>query len=187
LKLSRTVTDLALSAAAGYVGTKAMEPVSMRLYQWESEADRAQEDAARPGEPYRIAAEKLSRLAGFDLSEKQLSRLALVFHYGLALQWAPLYPLLRRRTQLAPLPAGLLTGAAMSVVADELMTPAFGFSAPNLEYPLVTHLRGFAAHLVFGTAVAATVETGWAMLGRGPSPRRSASDSRRRATSVLAS
>ncbi len=178
MKLSRTLTDLALSAVAGYVGTRAMEPVSMRLYQWESDAARAREDAARPGEPYRIAAEKLSRLAGFNLDEKRLGLLALVFHYGLALQWAPLYPLLRRRTQLAPLPAGLLTGAAMSVVADELMTPAFGFSAPNLEYPLVTHLRGFVAHLVFGTAVAATVETGWALLGQRPTPQ-TASETRR--------
>lgn len=168
MKLRRTVLDLALSAVAGYVGTRAMEPVSMRLYEWESDAARAREDAARPGEPYRIAAEKLSRLGGLDLSEKQRSRLALVFHYGLALQWAPLYPLLRRRTGLGPLSAGLLTGAAMSVVADELMTPAFGFSAPNSDYPLVTHLRGFAAHLVFGTAVAATVETGWALLRQRP-------------------
>jgi len=168
VKLHRTVLDLTLAAVAGYAGTRAMEPVSMRLYEWESDAARAREDAARPGEPYRIAAEKLSRLTGLDLNEKQLSRLALVFHYGLALQWAPLYPLLRRRTGLGPLSAGLLTGAAMSVVADELMTPAFGFSAPNLDYPLVTHLRGFAAHLVFGTAVAATVETGWALLRQRP-------------------
>ena len=168
MRLRRTLTDLALSAVAGYLGTRAMEPVSMRLYEWESDAARAREDAARPGEPYRVAAEKLSRLAGLDLSEKQLSRLALVFHYGLALQWAPLYPLLRRRAGLGPLSAGLLTGAAMSVVADELMTPAFGFSAPNSDYPLVTHVRGFAAHLVFGTAVAATVETGWALLRQRP-------------------
>ncbi len=145
-----------------------MEPVSMRLYQWESEAARAREDAARPGKPYRIAAEKLSRLAGFNLDEKRLSQLALVFHYGLALQWAPLYPLLRRRTQLAPLPAGLLTGTAMSLLADELMTPAFGFSTPNLDYPRVTHVRGFLAHLVFGTAVVAAVETGWALLRQRP-------------------
>ncbi len=49
----------------------------------------------------------------------------------------------------------------MSVIADELMTPAFGFSAPNLEYPLVTHVRGFAAHLAFGVAVAAVFEAVW--------------------------
>jgi hypothetical protein len=57
----------------------------------------------------------------------------------------------------------------MSLVADELMAPAFGFSASNLDYPLVTHARGFAAHLVFGLVVAATVEAGWIALGRCPS------------------
>lgn len=51
----------------------------------------------------------------------------------------------------------------MSVVADELMTPAFGFSAPNLDYPLATHARGLAAHLAFARAAAATMETGWAV------------------------
>lgn len=163
------ITDLALSTAAGYTGTKAMEPVSMRLYKAESDAAREREDAARPGPPYRVAAEKLSALAGLDLDEQQLQKLSMAFHYGLALQWTPLYPLLRRRARLDPVSAGLATGAAMSLLADELMTPAFGFSAPNLDYPLVTHLRGFVAHLAFGLAVAATVEAGWALLRQRPS------------------
>jgi uncharacterized membrane protein YagU involved in acid resistance len=163
MKLTRALTDLGLSAAAGYLGTKAMEPVSMKLYELEHPEARAREDVVRPGPPYRIAAEKLSRLAGFQLSEEQLDRLSLVLHYGLATQWAPLYPLLRRRTSLSPVAAGLATGVAMSVVADELMTPAFGFSAPNLDYPLATHARGMVAHLVFGLAVAAAVEIGWVL------------------------
>ncbi|MDP9443480.1 MAG: DUF1440 domain-containing protein [Actinomycetota bacterium] len=162
MKLSTLVSDLALSTAAGYLGTKAMEPVSMKLYELEPAEARAREDAVRPGAPYRIAAEKLTKAFGFRLSEQQLDRLSLVFHYGLAIQWAPLYPLLRRRTSISPVTAGLATGAAMSIVADELMTPAFGFSAPNLDYSLVTHVRGFAAHLVFGLAVAAVIEAGWA-------------------------
>jgi hypothetical protein len=164
VNLRSLIGDLALSAAAGYLGTKAMEPVSMKLYELESEQDRAREDAARPGPPYELAAEKLSKLVGLQLNEQQLNRLSLAFHYGLAIQWAPLYPLLRRVTRLGPIAAGLATGTAMSVVADELMTPAFGFSAPNLDYPLVTHLRGYVAHLAFGLAVAATVETGWTLL-----------------------
>jgi hypothetical protein len=168
VKLPTLVTDLALSAAAGYLGTKAMEPVSMKLYELEPAEARAREDAVRPGAPYRLAAEKLTKVFGFELSEKQLERLSLVFHYGLAVQWAPLYPLLRRRTNLNPVAAGLATGTAMSIVADELMTPAFGFSAPNLEYPLVTHARGFAAHLAFGLAVAAVVEAGWAAMRNRP-------------------
>ncbi len=166
MKTREVVRDIALATAASYLGTKAMEPVSMRLYEMESAADREREDAARPGPPYRIAAEKITRAVGLDLNDQQLDRLSLVLHYGLAAQWAPLYPVLRRTTCLSAPAAGLVTGAAMSIIADELMTPAFGFSAPNLEYPLSTHIRGFAAHLVFGLAVAASVETGWAIMRR---------------------
>jgi membrane-bound metal-dependent hydrolase YbcI (DUF457 family) len=75
---------------------------------------------------------------------------------------------LRRTTGLNPVAAGLATGAAMSVIVDELMTPAFGFSAPNLDYPLATHARGFAVHLVFGLAAAAVFEAGWAASGTRP-------------------
>lgn len=160
--------DLAVAALAGYLATKAMEPVSQKLYELESEADRAREDAARPGEPYRVAADKVTPLLGLRLNDEQLNRAALVFHYGLAVSWAPLYAVLRRATRLRPLTAGLAAGSAMSLVADELMTPAFGFSAPNLEYPLVTHVRGFAAHLAFGLAVAAVTEGAWWLRRRRP-------------------
>ena len=97
-----------------------------------------------------------------------MAKASLALHYGLAVSWAPMYPILRRSARCSPVLAGRATGAAMSVIADELMTSAFGFSAPNLDYPAVTHARGFAAHLAFGLAVAATIETGWAALRRRP-------------------
>lgn len=169
--MKRTLlTDLALAPVAGYAGTKIMEPVSSKLYELESQADREREDAVRPGMPYAIAARKATDLLGVDLSDKNMERLSLLFHYGLAIQWAPLYALLRRRTALGPAPAGLVTGAAMSLIADELMTPALGFSAPNRAYPLSTHLRGFAAHLVFGLGVAATTGPGGGCSGDAPDP-----------------
>jgi hypothetical protein len=166
MKAREAVLDLALATAAGYVGTKAMEPVSMKLYELEPAGDREREDAVRPGPPYPVAAEKIARVLGLDLTEDQLDRVSLGLHYGLAAQWAPLYPVLRRTAGWSAPTAGLATGAAMSIVADELMTPAFGFSAPNLGYPLSTHVRGFVAHLAFGLAVAATVETGWLLTRR---------------------
>ncbi len=92
-----------------------MEPVSMKLYEWESAADRAREDAARPGPPYRIAAEKITALAGLQLSEQQLDRLSLALHYGLAAPWAPLYPLLRRRTTWSPATAELIRWCPQSL------------------------------------------------------------------------
>jgi hypothetical protein len=160
--------DLVVAALAGYLATKAMEPVSMKLYELESEKDRQREDAVRPGPPYEIAAKKIAASLGVELHGTALERASLGMHYGLALTWSPLYGVLRRTRDVHPLLAGLGTGAAMSLVADEAMTPLLGYSAPNRAYPLVTHLRGFLAHLVFGLAVAATTETAWALRGRRP-------------------
>lgn len=54
----------------------------------------------------------------------------------------------------------------MSVLADELATPSVGFSAPSRTHPLLTHLHGVAAHLVFGATVAAVSEATWAITNR---------------------
>ncbi len=157
--LRELVSDVATGMIGGYVGTKVMEPVSMKLYELEPEEDRKREDEARPGPPFLIAARKTTEGLGMELSEEQLQKVATyVFHYGLGMGWGPPYAFLRRRTDLGPVSAGLLTGALMSLIVDEGMTPLFGFSAPNRDYPLVTHLRGFAAHLAFGLGVAGTVE-----------------------------
>ena len=162
----RVAGTVATWAVAGYAGTKAMEPVSMLLYRHEPAQARAAEDAARPGPPYRVASEKVTSALGLDLTDEVLDKVALGFHYGLAVSWAPLYGVLRRQVGLAAPLAALLTGLAMSVVADELMTPLLSFSAPNRAYPFVTHLRGVAAHLVFGTSVGAVSEAIWAITGR---------------------
>lgn len=100
-----------------------------------SQADRDREDAVRPGPPYRIAAEKTASLLGLDLSGTALDRAALGFHSGLAVSWAPTYALLRRRARLGPVAAGLASGAAMSAIVDEGLTPALGSSAPNSAAP----------------------------------------------------
>lgn len=165
---STLLIDVALAPVAGYLGTKAMEPVSTWLYERESQPDREREEAVRPGPPYRIAAQKTTALLGLELSEAALDKAALVFHYGLAVSWAPTYALLRRRTGLGPVAAGLASGAAMSALVDEGLTPALGFSAPNRAYPPAAHVRGVVAHLAFGLAVAAVTEAAWAVLRRRP-------------------
>ena len=83
------LVDLALAPLAGYLGTKAMEPIGTWLYERESQADRDREEAVRPGPPHRIAAQKSTALIGLDLSKPALDRAALAFHYGLAVSWAP--------------------------------------------------------------------------------------------------
>jgi hypothetical protein len=158
--IRQLVSDVGIGMIGGYVGTKVMERASMKLYELESEEDRKREEEVRPGPPYEIAARKTTQALGIELSEEQIQTLATYgFHYGLGMGWGPVYTVLRRWTNLSPVSAGLLSGAAMSLLVDEGMTPLLGFSAPNRAYPLSTRLRGFAAHLVFGLGVAATAET----------------------------
>jgi uncharacterized membrane protein YagU involved in acid resistance len=75
--------------------------------------------------------------------------------------WGPVYGLLRRHGGLRPLGAGLVTGATLSLIVDEGLTPAVGFSAPNRAYPAATHVRGFLAHLVWGVVAALATEAVW--------------------------
>ena len=94
--------DAAIAGLAGYVGTKIMEPVSQKLYELESEQTRAQEDKARPGPPPEMAARRAAELLNIQLTDKQLEVGTMAFHYGLAISWAPLYQLLRRKSPLGP-------------------------------------------------------------------------------------
>lgn len=171
MRFQDVVATTVVGLISGYAGTKVMEPVSMKLYEWESEEDRQREDAVRPGPPYEIAARKASRLLGLQPGDEQIEAAGLVFHYGLGMSWGPVYLVLRRLTGLNPVATGLLTGGAMSLIVDEGMTPALGLSAPNSAYPLVTHLRGIVAHLGFGLGVAATAEV-LVWLGRNAGRRR---------------
>lgn len=167
LRIREAISDVGIGMIGGYVGTKVMEQVSMKLYELEPEEDRRREEEVRPGPPYETAAKKTTETLGIELSEEQLQKVAMYgFHYGLGMGWGPTYTFLRRWTGLDPISGALLSGAAMSLVVDEGMTPLLGFSAPNRAYPLSTHLRGFAAHLAFGLGVAATAETLY-WLGRG--------------------
>lgn len=160
------VKDAAIAMAAGYAGTKAMEQVSMKLMQLEPEEDREREREVRPGPPFVLAAQNLSsRVVGVDLDDGQRQKAGMAFHYLAGLTWAPIYQLLRRGVGLGPVTAGLATGASQSLILDEIITPAIGASAPNRDYPLSTHVRGLAAHLAFGLAIAATTELGWKLLG----------------------
>jgi len=172
MQVKQIIADVGVGLIGGYVGTKVMEPVSMKLYELEPEADR------KPGGPgaerrllTRIAARKTAALLGLQLTDKQAEQAGLVFHYGLGMSWGTVYTLLRRLTPLPPAVAGLLTGASLSLLVDEGLTPLLGFSAPNRAYPLSTQVRGFVAHLVYGLSVAGVAES-IAFLGRKRSVRR---------------
>lgn len=158
------VRDSAVAAAASYIGSTVMEQFNMGAFKLESEEDQQREQEARPGMPFVVAAKKIAGVAGIELDEEKSQKAGMALHYLLPFSWTPVYMVLRRRRRMRPVTAGLTMGAAMSLIADEGMTPLLGFSAPNRAYPLSTHARAFVAHLVFGVVVAAVVEGGWRLI-----------------------
>ena len=150
--------DVGVRLLAGLAATKVTEYGQQALWALTPEDIKEQEQRVRPGPPFRVAAEKTAALAMVELDPEQLDRAGLVFHYGSGVAWGTVYCLMRRAAGMDWLGAGIATGTSMSIILDEFITPALGFSAPNRDYPTETHLRGFLGHLLYGTALALTAE-----------------------------
>lgn len=164
----RLVRDAAVAAAAGLVASKVMSPATSKLYEFQTEEAKKQEQDASYGVAYNVAARKTAEAVGVDLGDEQVTKAGTALHYLLGVGWAPAYMWLRRSRGWSPWGAGMAAGASMYVLVDEVANPLLKFTPPPREYPLVTHLRGLAGHFVYGMALAVTVETGWRLLGGRP-------------------
>lgn len=171
MKTADLIADGVVGAAAAFAATKAMKLPAQKTYDWMPDDAREAEDAARPelGAPYRVATARASaRVLGVDPGQATLDRVGTAVNYLTGALWSPVYIGLRRAAGLRPLPAGLALGAIQSLVQDEVITPLIGASAPNPEYPPVSHVRGFVNHLAYGLVVAGFAEAAWGLLGRRP-------------------
>lgn len=166
MKTIDVVTDAATVGAAGFGAAKVMGKATTLMYAQQTDAAKEQEKDASYGVAYNVAAKKTAALAGKELSDEQSSKPGNALHYALALGWVPIYMVLRRRAGMTPFGAGVAAGLSMAVLVDEVANPLLGFTPPPQKYPLVTHLRGIAGHLVYGLGVATIVETAWAATGR---------------------
>jgi hypothetical protein len=158
--------DAAVVGVAGFGAAKVMGKATTFMYEQQTDEAKEQEKDESYGVAYNVAAKKTAALAGKELSKEQASKAGMGIHYGLALGWVPLYMIARRRFGMTALGAGAATGLSMAVLVDEIGNPLLGFTPPPQKYPLVSHLRGFAGHLVYGLSVAALVEASWKLIGR---------------------
>lgn len=165
------LTDIAVGFVAGLVATAVTDLAQGPLNRMTPRRVKRVERRVRPGDTSaRVAARDVARGLDLDLDERETKLLGKVIHYGIGMAWGPVYGLLRRHAGLRPVGASLATGAAMSLILDEGVVPALGLSAPNRAYPLLTHVRGFVAHLVFGAAAALAAETIYRLTGTPPDP-----------------
>lgn len=140
--LVRATAGLFAGLAASWVMTKFQSALSSRQTQ-------QQDDPANVK-----AAEKIAESTGRGLtkSEKQVG--GEIMHYAVGGLSGAVYGALAPLVPLPHLATGAIFGTAVWAIADEIAVPALGLSMPPTEYPVSTHARALAAHLVYGISTA---------------------------------
>jgi hypothetical protein len=108
--------------------------------------DREANDAA-----IRTAVVASERLLGLELAEREKKEMAgAVVHYAFGVATGGLYGAIAELKPATTAGAGLPFGAAVWLIADEIIVPALGLSKTPTEYPTSTHAYSIASHLVYG-------------------------------------
>jgi len=108
--------------------------------------DREADDAA-----VRTAVIVSDRLLGLELAEREKKEMAgAVVHYAFGVATGGLYGAIAELKPATTAGAGLPFGAAVWLIADEIIVPALGLSKPPTEYPPSTHAYSIASHLIYG-------------------------------------
>ena len=98
-----------------------------------------------------------AKLSGREpLTDEQARTAGEVVHYALGAGLGLLYGAAASSKPAVAAGAGLPFGAATEIVIDQAIVPALGLSNPFWKCPPKWHLRGLAAHLVFGLATEAS-------------------------------
>ena len=165
------LADIAVGLFAGLVATQVTNLAQGPLQCMTPDSVGQQEKRVRPGASSSVvAARKVAYHLDGSPGQQTVGSLGKAIHFGIGMAWGPVYGLLRRHGGLGPFGAALASGAAMSLILDEGVVPALGLSAPNRDYPVFTHARGFLAHLVYGAAAALAAEGLGRLVGWIPGP-----------------
>lgn len=107
--------------------------------------DRESDNAA-----VRMASLVSEDVFGHRLAESEKETAGAVAHYAMGATSGAIYGAAAELLPPAMVGAGLPFGAAVWLIADELVVPALGLSKPPAAYPLSTHAYALASHLVYG-------------------------------------
>ncbi len=150
--------NLALGALAGVIGGFALAGAAQTIYSLTSPKKIAQETAIEPRDPFIVLAEKFEKLTGRHLDESQKKIFEQCAATALSATAGVSYALLASKWKLNWLAGGLVFGGLFWAIEDEGLSPVLGLVGDNTKYPLEAHVRGLAAHVIFGIVTAAFIK-----------------------------
>lgn len=154
------LTDLVVGAAAGIVGTIAMDTLWWRrsrqagsdlgFVEWEFAAGTdydSFDDAPAPGQ----VGQRIGRLVGVDVPVEHAGLTTDVVHWTTGASWGAAAGAITAVSPVAAVPAGIAAGVAAVSTAYGALGAA-GIYEPVWTYDRQTLWKDVSAHLLFGTA-----------------------------------
>jgi uncharacterized membrane protein YagU involved in acid resistance len=138
-KTKRVLKGTVAGLAGGLAGTIAMT-------QFQNLWNRMMGGSSSGGEPATVKA--AVRL--FHVPKDRKKTAGQIVHYSFGALNGAMYGAVAEVEPKASMCAGTLFGATLFVVVDETLVPLLGWSKPPQDYPLTSHLYGFASHLIYG-------------------------------------
>jgi len=148
------ISDVIKGAVAGLVGgivaTVVMggfQAFLSALAEEEKKSKKKKEE-----EPATVKAAKKISEGVFDhkLTKSEKEPAGEAIHYAMGAASGLIYGIASEIAPVTTVGAGLPFGAAVWVIADDIVVPALGLSKPVTEFPLSTHAYALSSHLVYG-------------------------------------
>lgn len=158
--MNKVTSGLLKGAIAGAVGVWVMDRLTWYMYKNEDPLAYKQEKLAQVEGKYaaHAAASKLTKAANVQLDDRQLYVAGKTIHYLLGILPGALYGAYRHRVKGVGAGKGLLYGAGLFFLVDELIAPIMGIASGPLAYPWQAHARGLAGHLALGATTDASLK-----------------------------
>ncbi len=145
--------DVVKGAVAGLIGglvasfvMSEFQTLLSKLSEEEKKSKKKKEEPANVK-----AAEGISK-AVFDhrLKKSEKEPAGEAAHYAMGATSGLIYGIASEIAPMTTVGLGLPFGAAVWLVADDVVVPALGLAKPATQYPLSTHAYALSSHLVYG-------------------------------------
>jgi len=145
--------DVVKGAVAGLVGGIVGSLVMTRFQTLLSSlSEEEKKPKKKEEEPANVkAAEEISE-GVFDhkLKKSEKEPAGEAMHYAMGATSGLIYGIASEIAPMTTVGLGFPFGAAVWLVADDVVVPALGLAKPATEYPLSTHAYALSSHLVYG-------------------------------------
>lgn len=148
--------DVVKGAVAGLIGglvaSFVMSEFQTLLSALSEEEKKSKKKDSKEDEPANVkAAEEISKAVfNHRLKKSEKEPAGEAMHYAMGATSGLIYGVAAEIAPMTTVGLGLPFGAAVWLVADDVVVPALGLAKPATQYPLSTHAYAISSHLVYG-------------------------------------